>query len=119
MILGRKLNLPTTSSAARSNSQRSSGTGAVPSERNIRAKIAAIQRGFGPAGAVKYFGVHKDEAHSQHVPGSELDGKKNYLSSHPTGKATARAYDAAARTIRGSKLNFPNASSEAAAALEQ
>jgi hypothetical protein len=59
MITGRKLNFPTTSLAARSSSQRSSGTSAGPSENDIRAKIAAIQRGFGPAGAVKYFGVTK------------------------------------------------------------
>jgi hypothetical protein len=120
MIPGRKVNFPTTSSAARSRSQRSSGTSAVPSERDIHAKIAAIQRGFGLGGAVKYFGVFKSKRirnpyHAQ----INMNGKKEHLGNHPTGEAAARAYDALARTIRGRKLNFPNASSEAAAALEQ
>jgi hypothetical protein len=121
MIPGRKLNFPTTSLAARSSSQRSSGTNAVSSssESDIRAKIAAIQRGFGPAGAVKYFGVTRKEGiRNPYQAQIRMDGMKKHLGCHRTGDAAARAYDAVARTIRGRKLNFPNASSEAAAALE-
>jgi hypothetical protein len=120
MIPGRKHNFQTTSSAGQSSSQRSSGTSVVPSERDIRAKIAAIQRGFGPAGAVKYFGVFKiRRIRNPYQAQIQMDGKKKHLGNHPTGEAAACAYDAVARTIPGRKLNFPNASSEAAAALKQ
>jgi hypothetical protein len=109
MIPGRKLNFPTTSSVARSSLQRSSGTGAVPSESDIRAKIAAIQRGFGPAGAVKYFGVttQKNLSRNPYQASVWMDGKHKHLGYHPTGEAAARAYDAVAHTINGRKLNFP------------
>jgi hypothetical protein len=120
MIPGGKLNFPTTSSAARSSSQRSGGTGTVPSERDIRSNIAAIQRGFGPAGAVKYFGVFPQKAiRNPYTAHLRIDGKKKHLGSYPTGEAAAHAYDAVACKIPGRKLNFPNASGEAAAALEQ
>jgi hypothetical protein len=118
MIPGRKLNFPAASSAARSSSQRNSRTSAVPSESDIRAKIAAIQRGFGPAGAVKYFGVSEIQSirnpyHAQ----VQMDGKIKHLGNHPTGEAAALAYDAVACTINGRKLNFPTAGSWAAAAV--
>jgi hypothetical protein len=120
MIPGRKLNSPTTSSAGQSSSQRSSGTSAVPSESDIRAKIAAIQRGYGPAGAVKYLGVtFKKNIRNPYKAQLRMNGKRKHLAYHLTGEAAARAYDAVARTIRGRKVYFPNASSEVAAALEQ
>jgi hypothetical protein len=108
MIPGRKLNFPTASSAGQSSSQRSSGTSAVRYQRDIRAKIAAIQRGYGPAGAVKYFGVCKSKRiRNPYYAQVQIDGKTKHLGDHPTGEAAARAYDAVARTIRGHKLNFP------------
>jgi hypothetical protein len=119
MIPGRELNFLTASSAARSSSKPSNGADAVPSERDIRAKIDVIQRGSGPAGAVKYFGVSKQkDNHNSYRAHLRIHGKVKHLGYHPTGEAAARAYDAVARTIRGRKLNFPNASSAAAAALE-
>jgi hypothetical protein len=113
MISGCKLNFPTASSAGQSSSQRSSGTSAVPSESDIRAKIAVIQRGYGPAGAVKYFGVSKTKRiRNRYRAQVQMDEKKEHLGSYPTGEAAARAYDAVARTIPGCKLNFPNAGTE-------
>jgi hypothetical protein len=118
MIPGRKLNFPTTSSPGPSNSQLSGGASAIPSEEEIRAAIAGIQRGFGPAGAVKYFGVARDtrSIHNPYTAQIWMNGKQTHLGCYPTGEAAARAYDAVASTISGRKLNFPNASSAVAAA---
>jgi hypothetical protein len=120
IVSGRKLSFPTTSSAGQSSSQQSSETSAVPSESQIRAKIAAIQRGYGPAGAVKYFGVSKTKRiRNPYHPQVQMDGKRKHLGCHPTGEAAARAYDAVARKITGRKLNFPDDSSAAASVREQ
>jgi hypothetical protein len=113
MIPGRKLSFPTTSSVGQSSSQRSSGTSAVPSERDIRTKIAAIQRGFGSAGVVKYFGVSKNKRIlNPYNAQVKVDGKIKHLGDHPTGEAAAHAYDAFTCTIPGRNLNFPNAGTE-------
>jgi hypothetical protein len=118
MIPGCTLNFPTTSPAVRSSSQRSFGSSAIPAESDIRAAIAAIQRGFGPVGAVKYFGVSESKSiDSPYHAQIRVNGKKEHIGNHPSGEAAARAYDAVARTITGCKLNFPNASGYAAAAV--
>jgi hypothetical protein len=70
------------------------------------------------ADTVKYFRATKTKRIRNPFHAKlKIDGKTKFLGNHLTGEAVARAYDAVARTIRGRKLNFPNASSEALAAL--
>jgi hypothetical protein len=69
---------------------------------------------------VKYFGVSRTKhIRNPYHAQVRMNGKVKHLGYHPTGEAAARAYDAVARMLRGSKPNFSNASSKAAASLEQ
>jgi hypothetical protein len=53
-----------------------------------------------------------------HLRMAGWEGKASRLGTIRPERLPARAYDAAARTIRGRKLSFPSASGKAAAALE-
>jgi hypothetical protein len=123
MIPGRALNFPTLTPAAASSSRPRKGASAVPAESAILAAIAALREAqlqSPPTGAVKYVGVSMDKtsACNQYRARIKVNGKQKDLGHHPTAKSAARAYDAAARTISGRKLNFPTGGSSAAAACE-
>jgi hypothetical protein len=60
--------------------------------------------------------VDKTSACNPYQARIKVDGKQEYLGSHPTAEAAARAYDAAARTILGRGLNFQTGGSSAATA---
>jgi hypothetical protein len=108
MTPGRKLNFPAVSLAVQSSSQRSTGTSAVPSEIDIHAKIAGIQRGFGPAGAVKYFGVSKSKRiRNPYQAQVRMDGKHKHLGDHPTGEAAARHTTRLSARAAAASSTFP------------
>jgi hypothetical protein len=113
MIPNRKLNFPTTSSAAAFAAVPSNGAGAIQSESELLAAIAAFRcrQPQRPRGEIKYVGVWRTKA-SARLFKAEICvyGKKKNLGNHPTAEAAARAYDVVVRTIPGRKLNFPVAS---------
>jgi hypothetical protein len=105
MIPGRTLNFPTTTPAAASSLWQRKGASTAPAESDILAAIAVlreIQPQPPPAGAVKYFGVSVDKTSAciQYRARIKIDGKQEYLGSHPTAEAAARAY-CSARVRRG------------------
>jgi hypothetical protein len=123
MIPGRALNFPTTTPAAASSSQQRKGASTFPAESDILAAIAALRQAKPPlprTGAVKYVGVciDKHSAYNPYRASIKVDGKMKYLGSYPTAEAAASAYDTAARTISGRRLNFPTGGSSSAAACE-
>jgi hypothetical protein len=106
MIPGRELNFPTTSSMAAFGAVPSPG--AIPSESEFLAAIAALRQPQQPGGEIEYVGVRRSTASANSVRAqSTVDGKRTYLGSHPAAEAAARAYDVVARTIPGRTLNFP------------
>jgi hypothetical protein len=113
MIPNQKLNFPTTSSAAAFAAVPSNGAGAIPSESELLAAIAAFRcrQPQRPRGEIKYVGVCRYQARARPFQAQIwVDAKKKTLGYHPTAEAAARAYDVVARKIPGRMLNFPVAS---------
>jgi hypothetical protein len=108
MIPNQKLNFPTTGSAAAFGAVPSNGAGAIPSESELIAAIAAIRQPQQPRREIKYVGVYRSEARARPFKAQIwVDGKNKYLGCHPTAEAAARAHDVVARTISGRKVSFP------------
>jgi hypothetical protein len=104
MIPGRKLNFPTTSPVAALPSP-----GAIPSESELLAAIAAVRQPQQPRGEIQYVGVRLAQQDSANPFQAEIgvNGEKKLLGAYPSAEAAARAYDMVARTISGRTLNFP------------